>query len=41
MGLTKAEAEASIRLSLGRSTSEQHIDKAIEQIRKAVVDLKS
>jgi cysteine desulfurase len=41
MGLSKSEAEASVRLSLGRNNSEQDIDKAIEQMRNAVVELRN
>ena len=32
MGLSRAEAEESIRLSLGRTTTEQDIDQAVEEI---------
>lgn len=40
MGLTKELAHSSIRLSLGRFTTEEEIDFAIEQVRSAVLKLR-
>ncbi len=41
IGLSKPEAEASIRISIGRETCEEDIQKAIEIIRNIVIELRA
>ena len=41
MGMSDADAHSSIRLSLGRFTSERDVDRAVEHISEVVQQLQS
>jgi cysteine desulfurase len=40
MGLTEEQAYSSLRLSIGRYTTEEEIDRAVELLRKAIGKLR-